>query len=120
MSRRRPLPTSAWVPVQASCTGRGTHGRVLIAELSDMRTHVGETGRIIPRVPDPTPGLDSRATRRRRRVPGDEGYSFAFPCPACGRNAEVREERLGAALADLYALEPADARAHDLDVSYLD
>jgi hypothetical protein len=47
----------------------------------------------------------------------DGGHRFRFPCPTCGRNIEIREERLAGILDRFYEHTP-DAR--DLDVSYHD
>ena len=101
------------------CTDRGAHtprtlarltaklqgGRVVIGRVTGGRRYRRD-GRVI--APRSTPGADD--ARRR----DDDGLTFAFTCPTCGRNRPMRDDRL-AALAD----SRARWRVSSLDISHL-
>ena len=86
------------------------HGRVLIGRVSRDRRYRTDDGRVI--TPRSAPGAESA-----RRRDDDDGLTFTFTCPACGRNKPVRDDRL-ANLADTDGRRPR-WRVSDLDISHL-
>ena len=105
------------------CTDRGTHkprtlarldvkvqhGRVVIGRVSRTRRYRTDDGRVI------TPRSAPEADDARRR--DDDGLTFTFTCPTCGRNTPLRDDRL-ADLAETDVRRPR-WRVSVLDVSNL-
>jgi hypothetical protein len=101
VSRRRPgrqVPPSAGIPfpVKVVCTDRGQHARIVLHQLHDLR---GSGIGLQPVVP---------AGGGRNGIPlsfhADDGVlRYRFGCPRCGRDVQLREASLLAAVGVLGA-----------------
>jgi len=106
------------------CTDRGTHkprtlarlsvkvqhGRVVIGRVSRTRRYRTDDARNI--APRSAPDADDA-----RRRDDDDGLTFTFTCPTCGRNKPIRDDRL-ANLAETDVRRPR-WRVSSLDISHL-
>ncbi len=106
------------------CTDRGAHkprtlarlsvkvqyGRVVIGRVGRTRRYRTDDGRAI--TPRSAPGTDDA-----RRREDDDGLTFTFTCPSCGRNLPLRDDRL-AKVADTDGRRPR-WRVSSLDISHL-
>jgi hypothetical protein len=116
VSRRRPKPPplargeTRSFTIKIACTDRGQHPRIVLRHIADYRGHGMDFGETLV--------LDGRNGSPVSSWREDGTVRYAFRCPRCKRNPQLREESLFKVIDALAELSTGNAHP-TLDISLL-